>query len=233
MRIGLMNGFSWGLGLWMFFLACVFSPEESHISFFSNSLIELICNGRACHVLRLNVTSPASAGHMANPGSSTGAAKRGQCLAGPSAAGWYEQGWDGHTLWDRLDGQLPAGLFFPCLDGRNSTAWIFLACSLHEFVFKDYFLKTFSVICLKCAVSVGCTCSQGYHPRVNTERAQSQQRECSFHGKCRQVSLCYRMPGSVCLLHSLLWDVAMSTQPPLAERAPVSEQGDCLAGWAP
>lgn len=71
-----MNGFS-----------CLCFLQKNHTFFFSNSLIELICNGRACHVLRLNVTSPACAGHMANPGSLTGAAKSGQCLAGPTAAG--------------------------------------------------------------------------------------------------------------------------------------------------
>lgn len=65
-----------------------------------------------------------------------------------------------------LGGQLPAALSFPYLDVCTCTAQIFLSCSSHEFTFKDYFLKTFYL--LKCAVSIGRTCSQGYHPRINS-----------------------------------------------------------------
>lgn len=71
----------------------------------------------------------------------------------------------GHAAWRGLGGQLPAAPSFPYLDVCTSTAQIFLSCSSHEFALKDYFLKTFYL--LKWAVSIGCTCSQGYHPRVN------------------------------------------------------------------
>lgn len=153
---------------------------------FLSFLIELIHDGTACHILCLTVMS--SARCTANPERTAGTARPGQCLAGPSTARQHLQGM-AMLSWCGLHVQLPAGLYFQCFSECSSTARIFLACCLHEFTLKACFLKTFSFICLKCAVSTGCTCSQGYYPRVNMEKAQSQHHQCRFPKKCRQVYL--------------------------------------------
>lgn len=67
-------------------LAWLSCPEESRISSFFNSSIELIRDGRACHILCVNIMSFAGAGCMANPEQTAGAAKPGQFLAGLSIA---------------------------------------------------------------------------------------------------------------------------------------------------
>lgn len=181
----------WACG-WMIYtvalLACLSCPEEWCISLFFNSLIELIRDGRACHIPCLNIKSSASAELHGKPW-----AHCWDCQAWAIPC-WPIHSWttllrDGHTVVVWTARAAPCWLSFQRLDECNSTAQIFLACCLHEFMLKACFLKTSSFICLKCAVSIGCTCSQGYDPRVNMEKAQSQHHKCSFHGKCRQVYL--------------------------------------------
>lgn len=68
-RTGLRDGW---YTLWLCLLGCI--VQKNHISFYFNSLIELVRDGRACCVLCLNTVSSAGAGCVASPGRTAGTA---------------------------------------------------------------------------------------------------------------------------------------------------------------
>lgn len=140
----------WGLCLWMddtytYIVSLLAWVVQKNHAFLSNSLIELIYDGRACHIL-----------------------------------------WPQHRGVDWS----PLLCLFSVSMGATLQCRLFsgpLFARVHAL--KACCLKTFSFISLKCAVSIGCTCSQGYHPGVSMEKAQTRRHKWSFPGKCRQVFL--------------------------------------------